>query len=70
MVSLPRGTLKLHTLFCEEGEILMASDEAQLNHRWMADSLLTFFLFFFFLKSKPQIGLRAAIYNLSGEAGI
>lgn len=42
-------------------------DESQIQSQ-MDGWELTFFFFLF--KSKPQIGLKAAIHNLSGEAGI
>lgn len=42
-------------------------DKASLIQSQMNAQLLTFF---FFLNQNLKIGLKAAIYNLSGEAGI
>lgn len=40
--------------------------ESQIQSQMDGWELTSFFLF----KSEPQIGLKAAIHNLSGEAGI
>lgn len=52
----------------------MATDDGFRGRRGrVSDSITDGWLgtyFFFLFKSKPQIGPKAAIHNLSGEAGI
>lgn len=53
----------------------MATDDGFRGRRGrvsdsITDGWLGTYFFFFLFKSKPQIGLKAAIHNLSGEAGI
>lgn len=70
MAFLPQGTLKLHPQY--PGKVVMAFDDGCRAGAGVGKSLSDaitderrILYFFFFFKSKSQIGFKAAIYNLS-----